>query len=557
MSDASRLDRVLSKFEVKKRRGDNQFDVLCPVHGDQRSSAGVRLAPSGAILIHCLAGCSTEEIISAAGIDWKDLFSDDDDSFDHEDKMPVATYVYTDIDGTQLFRVLKYRDQYGKKSFAQQAADGKGGWLPTLGSINKVPYNLQEVHKACAAERRVVIVEGEKDVETLRKHGIVASTTPGGSSGWRSTYADFFKGGEIIVIPDNDAPGKKYAKSICADLRHAKVLELPGLNEKEDVSDWLVTHKIDDLRALLGPESVEMNPCDWGVFQSETDRIRYLCGDILAAQTVNIMVADAGLGKTTLLAQMCLSLASGRPFLGIPTHGAIPVLLLEAEGARPIFRERAELCRRAMGIETAELKRWYIQSKDLDDFRLSHVTLERQIRMSGAKLVVLDTLGYFLLPGDENSSKDWKEYVMEPLRYLKRKYDCAFTLIHHEGKPVEGRAGHHRGRGTSAMFGDCDTWMSMERRNFSDDDMATIKETYGQSVYDAVMRERRLVWSKSKVGRFPSPIVMDFDFENAMFTVKPSAERIDLAQSRRMQSRFGSQPQAKPVRVEPDDPFGV
>jgi hypothetical protein len=907
MSDASRLDRVLSKFEVKKRRGDNQFDVLCPVHGDKRSSAGVRLAPSGAILIHCLAGCSTEDIISAAGIDWKDLFSEDDDSFDKEDRLPVATYVYTDVDGTQLFRVQKFRDQYGKKSFQQQAADGKGGWLPNLGSITKVPYNLPEVHKAGQAERRVIIVEGEKDVETLRRHGIVASTTPGGSGGWRAAYADFFKGAEVIVLPDNDAPGKKYAKSICADLKNAKVIDLPGLGEKEDISDWLLTHKPEELRLLLGPESVEMNPCDWGEFQKETDKIRYLCGDILAAQTVNIMVADAGLGKggsidtklltrhgwirmgdvrvgdriiggtsgsevdvvgvyprgiqemfrvtfldgasvlcdgdhlwtvskrtdggrnsewyttdtrtiasehnesesnpfaiphtptvcdlgdnwhpvldpyllgtylgdgnssatgsvtvadndpdvllmwkslapatdeivmigggnvgfrvtsggerkrsataraldalgltgkrsweksipnrylysreqdrfyllaglidtdgsvgannieyssaskdltdgvvflarslgmrateprvsgasyfkdgerhvcrdryrtvitipegvsaptcttynmsrvscmtrarntrgrrivsvepvgpmecvcikvddpgelyltdgllvthnTTLLAQMCLSLASGRPFLGIDVKEPIPVLLLEAEGARPIFRERAELCRKAMGIDPSQLKRWFIQSKDLDDFRLSHVTLERQIRMSGAKFVILDTLGYFLLPGDENSSKDWKEYVMEPLRYLKRKYDCAFTLIHHEGKPAEGKVGHHRGRGTSAMFGDCDTWMSLERRNFTDDDMVLIKDIYGPNVYDSVMRERRLVWSKSKVGRFPAPIVLDFDFENAVFNTKLAPEKIDLLAGRRRQP--GSPP-PKPVRVDPDDPFGA
>ena len=553
MSDASRLDRVLSKFEVKKRRGDNQFDVLCPVHGDKRSSAGVRLASSGAILIHCLAGCSTEDIIAAAGIDWKDLFSEDDDSFDKEDRLPVATYIYTDIDGTQLFRVQKFRDQYGKKSFSQQAADGKGGWLPTLGSITKVPYNLPEVHRAALAERRVIIVEGEKDVETLRRHGFTASTTPGGSSGWRPAYADFFKGAEVIVLPDNDGPGKKYAKAICTDIKNAKIVELPGLGEKEDVSDWLLTHKPEELRLLLGPESVEMNPCDWGEFQKETDKIRYLCGDILAAQTVNIMVADAGLGKTTLLAQMCLSLASGRPFLGIDVPEPIPVLLLEAEGARPIFRERAELCRRAMGIDPSQLRRWFIQSKDLDDFRLSHVTLERQIRMSGAKFVILDTLGYFLLPGDENSSKDWKEYVMEPLRYLKRKYDCAFTLIHHEGKPAEGKVGHHRGRGTSAMFGDCDTWMSLERRNFTDDDMNTIKDVYGPNVYESVMRERRLVWSKSKVGRFPAPIVLDFDFENAVFHTKSAPERIDLLAGRR---RPQGGPPPKPIRVDPDDPFG-
>lgn len=558
MSDTARLDYVLSRFEVKRKRGKDEYDVLCPVHGDKQASAGIRLSSSGSILINCMAGCTTEDIVNAAGLEWKDLFPPDDNSFERDDTVKVAEYIYTDSEGAPLFKVIKLRDQYGKKSFRQQAADGKGGWLPNLGTATRVPYQLPEVRRAASNERRVLIVEGEKDVETLRKHGLVATTTPGGSGGWRPQFAEYFKGAEVIVIPDNDAPGKKYAKAICTDLKNAKVLDLPGLKEKEDVSDWLVSHKVDELLALLGPESVEMNPCNWIEFQAETDRMRYLCGDILAAQTVNIMVADAGLGKTTLIAQMCLSLASGRPFLGIGVPGPIPVLLLEAEGARPIFRERAELCRKSMGLDHSQLQRWFIQSKDLDDFRLSHVTLERQIKMSGAKLVVLDTLGYFLLPGDENSSKDWKEFVMEPLRYLKRKYDCAFILIHHEGKPAEGKIGHHRGRGTSAMFGDCDTWMSLEKRNFSDDDLALILENDGKEVYDRVIRERRLVWSKSKVGRFPAPIMMDFDFDNAIFRRKEFSEKVSSTVNPRR--RFAQPKPAgytAPSVPDPDDPFGV
>jgi RecA-family ATPase len=215
-----------------------------------------------------------------------------------------------------------------------------------------------------------------------------------------------------------------------------------------------------------------------------------------------------------------------------------------------------------MALAPEQLQRWYIQSKDLDDFRLSHVTLERQIKMSGAKLVVLDTLGYFLLPGDENSSKDWKEFVMEPLRYLKRKYDCAFILIHHEGKPAEGRVGHHRGRGTSAMFGDCDTWMSLEKRNFSDDDLLLIRETEGEDKYDRVLRERRLIWSKSKVGKFPSPIILDFDFDNAVFNRKEYAERVNIKRTPAKRYAGGSGesgnsvPMAAPRLPDPEDPFG-
>jgi len=46
-----------------------------------------------------------------------------------------------------------------------------------------------------------------------------------------------------VIIPDNDAPGRKYADTVARDLlrvtRIVKVVELPGLGDGEDLTDWL------------------------------------------------------------------------------------------------------------------------------------------------------------------------------------------------------------------------------------------------------------------------------------------------------------------------------
>lgn len=56
---------------------------------------------------------------------------------------------------------------------------------------------------------------------------------------WNDTFYEYFKDKEIVIIPDNDTPGYKYAKTLKDNLPEAKVVLLPNLREKEDIYDWL------------------------------------------------------------------------------------------------------------------------------------------------------------------------------------------------------------------------------------------------------------------------------------------------------------------------------
>jgi predicted P-loop ATPase len=138
-----------------------------------------------------------------------------------------------------------------------------------------VLYRLPEV----LAAQRVFIVEGEKDVETLRALGYVATTAAmGAKTQWAKEYAAMWqeplKNKDVVLLPDNDEPGRKHMhqaqKHLTGHAQSVRYLELPNLPEKGDVSDWFKAgHTPEELEALLAapptgpavkPPAVERKP---------------------------------------------------------------------------------------------------------------------------------------------------------------------------------------------------------------------------------------------------------------------------------------------------------
>ena len=121
----------------------------------------------------------------------------------------VAVYDYVDENGELLFQVCRNPN----KTFPQRKPDGKGGWIWKTGDVRKVLYRLPELFEAIASEHVIVIVEGEKDVENLRKIRVPATCSPGGAvkpeqkQKWRHEYSESLRGADIVIIPDNDAAG--------------------------------------------------------------------------------------------------------------------------------------------------------------------------------------------------------------------------------------------------------------------------------------------------------------------------------------------------------------
>ena len=163
----------------------------------------------------------------------------------HRRRLEIA-YNYLTASGELLFQCVRW-DPTG---FSQRHPDGAGGWIWNLDGITPVLYRLPELLAADPRET-IWIVEGEKDVETLRALGLVATCNAMGAGKWRSAYNQMLKGRQVVILPDNDTPGHKHAQEIAWNLqgiaRSVKVLPLP--ESHKDVSDYLAAGG--SLKALL------------------------------------------------------------------------------------------------------------------------------------------------------------------------------------------------------------------------------------------------------------------------------------------------------------------
>jgi len=212
---------------LKARRSGSAWMALCPAHEDRNPSLSIREV-SGKVLLHCHAGCSQRDVIQA--LKARGLWETERT----ERRRIAATYDYTDEVGSLLYQVVRFVP----KTFMQRRPDGNGEWIWKKGS-RQVLHHLPEVLQAPI----VCVVEGEKDVETLRAHGFVATTIAGGANAkWLPTFTEALHGREVILVPDNDEPGWALMRRI-ADALLGQVARLVCFDDHhragaKDITEW-------------------------------------------------------------------------------------------------------------------------------------------------------------------------------------------------------------------------------------------------------------------------------------------------------------------------------
>lgn len=149
----------------------------------------------------------------------------------------VSAYDYYDADGVLQFQVCRL----DPKDFRQRRPDGKGGWSWSVKGVHQVPYRLPQMLER--ADELVFIAEGEKDCDALAALGLVATCNAGGANKWPDALNAHFKDRDVVILPDNDQAGRDHGRLVAHKLRgiaaSVRVLELPNLPQKGDVSDWL------------------------------------------------------------------------------------------------------------------------------------------------------------------------------------------------------------------------------------------------------------------------------------------------------------------------------
>lgn len=242
-------NEILTKFNIQS--DNNKVQVKCPAHDDGTASLTIT-KKDGKTLLRCHAGCTVENILAKVGLDVKDLFNED--STAKSKKEFIDEYIYTDEKGNKAHFSKRYKLPNDKKQFLQgHWKNGKEIW--NMEGVTTYPFNLPKVIEAVKSGETIYIVEGEKDAKNLIALGLTATTNAGGAGKWKKEFNKYFHNANIVVFPDNDKAGEAHGFDLYKNLNPIAqsfiICEIPGLDEKGDVSDFLVNHNLDDLLKVL------------------------------------------------------------------------------------------------------------------------------------------------------------------------------------------------------------------------------------------------------------------------------------------------------------------
>lgn len=278
------------------RLSPDACDCRCPAHEDSQASLSVSVGQSGALILHCHAGCDTRSILAALRATWQDLYPPQqqkhakpqrpgalpriDLSQTTTDLNPVAVaspasapiarpaasatppapkrravcnYDYLDAVGRHVQQVTRWEP----KAFSQRHRAPTGEWIyKAPPESRRVLYHLDLIAKS-PVDRLIYVCEGEKDADNLlqisRGH-CLATTAPGGAAAGKSTrkwlpqFTESLRGRRVVIIPDSDSPGQQHAQHV-AECLHGiaalvTILNLPlppsiDPSRKWDLTDWI------------------------------------------------------------------------------------------------------------------------------------------------------------------------------------------------------------------------------------------------------------------------------------------------------------------------------
>ena len=123
-----------------------------------------------------------------------------------------------------------------------QNSDSKTNSPETEKSKPGTPYRLPQLMEAIAIDHPVLVVEGERQVDLLASWNIAATCNAGGAKKWKLEHAEFLRGADVVLVPDNDDSSWQQVDIVGASLvgvaKQIRVLVLPYANAKDDVVGW-------------------------------------------------------------------------------------------------------------------------------------------------------------------------------------------------------------------------------------------------------------------------------------------------------------------------------
>jgi len=372
-----------------------------------------------------------------------------------------------------------------------------------------VPYRLPELINAREAGRAIYLVEGEKAADALVSIGAIATTSHAGAGHWPADITQYFAGAVVIVVPDCDAPGWKYAKRVVEALlpvaKAVRVLDfnLPELGD--DAYEWVadggdraklaelakalpVVTSVDQVvtpewivprettEVTLEPDNFDRTELDIGTnvpilvprqllkIESwddiEDEPVEWLIDNVLPKKAFAALYGPPGSYKSFVALDIAEAVATGRPWMGREVQAAGAVLYIAGEGFGGIGA-RIKACkmhnRTQAGAEIYVIRAAINMRSSAEDFDLLVTSIKDLMEKSGVQfeLVQIDTLARAFGGGNENNSEDMGAFIHNAGR-IQRMLGCAMMVLHHSGKDAtKGLRGH------SSLLGAVDTQLEL------------------------------------------------------------------------------------------------
>jgi hypothetical protein len=400
----------------------------------------------------------------------------------------VREYVYEDERGDPYLKVARTRD----KAFLQSHWQA-GKWVSGAPKGRRIPYRLPEL--LAAPDAPVFVVEGEKDADNLAALGFVATTSPMGAGKWAPAgkgddLSPWFAGRDVTILPDNDDAGRAHARDVAAHLiakgATVRIVDLPDLPPKGDVSDWLdaggdraglealrasarrVTY--DDLAKApekAGKDAKTVTP--WQsrgmdaatLWRAEFPPVRYLIEGVLP-EGLTLLAGKPKLGKSWLTLDIALAVATGGNVLGKATEAGDVLFLALEDNKR---RLQARMKRLFGHFNPPDLSRMLVAT----DWAKAGDGCVEDIRswsesVAAPRLVVIDTLGCIRGASDGKQSAYQDDVAaLRPLHALANEKGFAIVVVHHVRK-MEAEDPLDQVSGTTGLAGTADTILVLDRR---------------------------------------------------------------------------------------------
>lgn len=485
--------RLSSKTELRfGTNGSVSVDLDAGTFYDHEAKAGGGVLDLIARETGRNANGAAVEWLKAAGFDVGDDTTKPDQKYSEKYSAPppakariVAQYDYTDENGELLFQVVRLEPKTFRQRRKATPDDDpkkvKDGWVWSVKGVRLVPYRLPDLLEAVALEKPVFIVEGEKDVENLGKLGVTATTGPMGAGKWPEGLAEHFRGADVIHLSDNDDAGREHTALVAGALKDVagrqRVLDLPGLPPKGDVSDWIAAGGTADqlwglVETTARPWAGDRPRLNFGaVWFADTDRAmeepEWLVDDMLTRGDLSLVYGASGSGKSFFATHLAMAVVRGEEMLGHKVMQPGGVVYIAAEG-RKGYKKRLRAYRQHFGIaDGTPLPFVFLpiaidlfsngEGSDGDKLLADLQVLAGEMKAMGTRLelVVVDTHAAVSPGANENASEDGSRMLRRYQR-IQETTGAHVMVVHHKNASGE------KPRGWTGIYANVDNGIEVD-----------------------------------------------------------------------------------------------